>query len=147
MDKKKTRPVLLARIVQRISSSANRGDQAMNHSASMIFNILIKKEDEVFVAHCMELDIVATGQSIDEATNDLIDLVVAQLEYAFMNDNLDHLYRPAPLEVWRQFYTCERSLGEREIALSLSPKEASRENFMPPYIIAKMCEAQMESHV
>ena len=119
----------------------------MNHSASMIFNILIKKEDEVFVAHCMELDIVATGQSMEEAVNDLIDLIIAQLEYAFINDNLDHLYRPAPPEVWRQLYMCERSLGEMEIALSLSPKEASPGNFMPPYIVAKMCEAQVESHV
>lgn len=88
----------------------------MNRSASsMVFNILIKKEDEVFVAHCMELDIVATAQSIEEATNDLTDLIVAQIEYAFINDNLDHLYRPAPPEIWRQFYACSRPLGKRKL--------------------------------
>ena len=114
---------------------------------SMVFNILIKKEDEMFVAHCMELDIIATGQSIDKASGDLIDLIIAQLKYAFINDNLDHLYRPAPPEIWRQFYMCRHSLGEKEITLSLPSEEASPRNFTPPWIIAKMCEAQAERHV
>ena len=113
---------------------------------SMVFNILMKKENEVFIAHCMELDIVATGQSIDEAANDLIDLIVAQLQYAFINDNLDHLYHPAPPEIWRQFYMCEHSLGEQKIELSLPSKEASPQSFTPPWIITKMCEAQPDCH-
>jgi hypothetical protein len=58
----------------------------MNRSAGMVFNILIKKDDDLFVAHCTELDIVATGQSIDKATEDLIGLIVAQLRHAFGND-------------------------------------------------------------
>ncbi len=112
----------------------------MNRSASMVFNIFIKKDDDVFVAHCMELDIVATGQSIDEATEDLIGLIIAQLQYAFSNDNLDHLYRPAPPEVWREFYLCREALEEREIKLPLPTKGDSRQGFIPPWIIAKMCK-------
>ncbi len=114
---------------------------------SMVFNILIKKKDEVFIAHCMELDIVAAGQAVEEAANDLIDLIITQLEYAFSNNNLDNLYRPAPPEVWREFYMCGHSLGEQKIELSLASKEASPQSFTPPWIIAKMCEAQSESHV
>ena len=115
----------------------------MSRSASsMVFNILIKKEDEVFVAHCMELDIVATGQSTDEASNDLIDLIIAQLRYAFANDNLDHLYRPAPQEVWQEFYRCKHPMEEKEIRLKLSAKEESPEGFVPPWIITKMCQTQ-----
>ena len=119
----------------------------MKHSASMVFNILIIKEDEMFVAHCMELDIVATGQSIQDAANDLIDLISAQLRYAFSNNNLDHLYRPAPPEVWREFYTCDDSLGEKTIDLSILPKDSVSDNFVPPWIIARMCQAQIECHV
>lgn len=114
----------------------------MNRSASMVFNILMKKEDEVFVAHCMELDIVATGSSADETAQDMIDLIIAQLKYAFGNDNLDHLYRPAQPEVWREFYLCRESVEEKEITLPLSPKEDSPQGFIPPWIIAKMCRAQ-----
>lgn len=119
----------------------------MKHSAGMIFNILIKKESEMVIAHCMELDIVVTGQSIESAANDLVDLIAAQLRYAFSNDNLDHLYRPAPPEVWREFYTCKGSLGERTIDLSIPPGDSVSDNFVPPWVIAKMCQAQMECHV
>jgi hypothetical protein len=112
----------------------------------MVFNILMKKEDEMFIAHCMELDIVATGSSVDETTQDMIDLIIAQLKYAFLNDNLDHLYRPAPPEVWREFYLCKESPEEIEIQLPLPSKTDSPQGFIPPWIIAKMCKLA-ECHV
>ena len=67
---------------------------------SMIFNILIKKEEDVFIAHCLELDIVTTSKYEKEVINDILDLVKAQVNYAFSNDNLVHLFHPAPPEVW-----------------------------------------------
>ena len=117
----------------------------MNRSNGMIFNIFVKKENELFVAHCMELDIVATGQSIEEASQDLIDLIIAQLRYAFGNNNLDHLYRPAPAEVWREFYMCKELLEEKEIRLPA--EEGPQQSFMPPWIITKMCRPETEWHV
>lgn len=116
----------------------------MNRSASMVFNILIKKENEMFVAHCMELDIIATGSSVDEVSQDMIDLIIAQLKYAFSNDNLDHLYRPAPPEVWEEFYRCKEALEEKKIPLSL--QEDSPKTFVPPWIIAQLCKPGMECH-
>ncbi len=118
----------------------------MSRSASMVFNILVKKEDELFVAHCMELDILATGNSINEAADDLIDLIVAHLKYAFINDNLDHLYRPAPPEVWEEFYGCKEEPEERAIEVPVSATEESS-TFMPPWIVAKMCKSEAECHV
>lgn len=127
----------------RISRAYKKGT-AMKSSTGMTFNILTKKEGDLFIAHCLELDIVATGSSLEEANNDIIDLLLAQLKYAFANKNLDHLYRPAPPEVWREFYAC-RELLEREI--KVPPDEEPSEGFVPPWIIAKMCQAKMESHV
>ena len=109
----------------------------MARSASMVFNVLLKEEENVFVAHCMELDIVTTGSSADEVTQDMIDLIIVQLRYAFTHDNLDHLYRPAPPDVWQEFYKCKAALEEKKISVPL--QEDTSESFIPPWIIAQLC--------
>ena len=35
------------------------------------FNILIKKEKDLFVAHCLELDIVASSKLLDQVKTDI----------------------------------------------------------------------------
>lgn len=82
-------------------------------NTSMVFNCLIKKENKTFIAHCLELDIVAVGASPEKAKNDLKDLILSQVDYAFSNDNLNNLYHPAPLAVWKEFYTCETQSEDR----------------------------------
>lgn len=72
---------------------------------NMVFNCLIKKDNRVWIGHCLELDIVATGESVNLVKDELIDLILAQIDYAFSNDNLDNLYHPAPQEVWKEFYS------------------------------------------
>ncbi len=117
----------------------------MSRSAGMVFNILIKKEGKTFVVHCMELDIVATGSTGDAVTQDMIYLIIAQLRYAFTHDNLGHLYRPAPPEVWAEFYKCKEELEEKKI--SVLSEDDSAKGFMPPWIIAQLCRPQAECHV
>ena len=80
----------------------------MNEAAFSV-NILIKKEGDLFVAHCHELDIVVTGKTIAEAQNEIISLISAQIEYAFNNNNLEYLYHPAPPEVWNEFFSCKKT--------------------------------------
>jgi len=63
-------------------------------------NVLVEPQEDCFVAHCLELDIVATGDSADAAFRDVIDLILAQLEYAVANDNMEHFFNPAPPEAW-----------------------------------------------
>ena len=70
------------------------------------FNVLLKKEDDLYIAHCLELDIVAANTTVARAKKDLIDLIGTQLSYAFSNDNLDNLFHPAPPEVWQEFLAC-----------------------------------------
>ena len=73
---------------------------------SFTTTILIKKEDGAFVAHCLELDIVAVGETLDQSKKDIVELVAAQIDYAFANDNIENLFHPAPPEVWDQFFAC-----------------------------------------
>jgi hypothetical protein len=71
---------------------------------SMTFNIIAKKESGMWVAHCLELDIVATAGTMTDVKKEMDDLIVAQIDYAFTNNNLDNLYKPAPPEAWKEFY-------------------------------------------
>jgi len=105
---------------------------------SMIFNILVKEEDNLYVAHCLELDIVATGETPDEARREIVALVCAQVDYAFSNDNIDNLYHPAPREVWKEFFECN---DRNETRYKLEGAfNKTKKFFVPPWIIANTCQ-------
>lgn len=105
----------------------------------MIFNVLVKKEAGLFVAHCLELDIVATADDIKKVTSDIFDLIKAQLDYAFSNDNLQYLYRPAPPSAWKEFYDCKGQIEERIAMKKRSAKSSG--SFVPPWFTARTCKA------
>ena len=44
--------------------------------SAMIFNILLKKEGDLFVTHCLELDIVSTSPDIEAAKSEYPGLFV-----------------------------------------------------------------------
>ena len=106
---------------------------------SMVFSCLIKKEDNLFVAHCLELDIVATASTLKDAQSDLYDLILAQVDYAFSNDNLENLYHPAPSDVWKEFYNCKTQTEDQMNLESSFQKKRTVKKFVPPQITAKTC--------
>ncbi len=65
------------------------------------FNILIKKEEDLVVAHGLELDIVATAGTAQQVKDEILDLIFVQVHYALRNDNLDNLSLWANCEVSR----------------------------------------------
>jgi len=79
----------------------------MNTAPDLAFNILVKFEDSEWIAHCLELDIVASAMNPEAAVDDLRDLILAQVSTAIANNNLDFLYHPAPLEVWHEYARAE----------------------------------------
>ncbi len=90
----------------------------MSESAAT-FGILIKQTKEYgVVAHCLELDLVATADTLDAVKADILDVIIAQFQYASANDNLEYLYHSAPPEVWREFYECREQETERYQVLS-----------------------------
>jgi len=106
-------------------------------------NILIKKEDGLFVAHCLELDLVAAAKTAQESQREIVALVCAQLDYAFANDNLDNLFHPAPAEAWRDFYACkEQTELKYKIDSTFEQKPGSLlKSIIPPWLIAKTCDS------
>jgi hypothetical protein len=113
-----------------------------SHDISLSVNILIKEEDGLFVAHCLELDIVAAAKTLDDAQREIISLICAQIDYAFSNDNLDNLFHPAPKEVWKEFLACEEQLERKyKIEPSFSKGNKKKGSILPPWLIAKTCKA------
>lgn len=105
----------------------------------MSVNILIKREDGVFVAHCLELDIVTTGETFDQTNKDIVGLICAQVDYAFSNDNLENLFHPAPKEVWEEFYNCRERMEKKHVIDATFKNKSDHEIFVPPWIITKTC--------
>jgi len=115
--------------------------------SAVTFSILIKQTKEYgFVAHCLELDLVATADSLEAVKADILDVIIAQIQYAFANDNLEYLYHSAPPEVWREFYECREQETERYQVPS-SIEGESMEKFVPPWIIANTCRSTSDRHV
>lgn len=111
-----------------------------SNTISFITNILTKKEDGMFVAHCLELDIVAVADSLEAVQEEIVSLICAQLDYAFSNDNLDHLYHPAPPELWQEFYKCKEQVERRYEVISRFKKE-SIDRIVPPWLITNTCRS------
>ena len=114
--------------------------------SAVTFSILIKQTKEYgFVAHCLELDLVATADSLEAVKADILDVIIAQIQYAFANDNLEYLYHSAPPEVWREFYACREQETERyQVPSNIQDKKF--EKFVPPWIIANTCRYTDDRH-
>lgn len=88
----------------------------LRKSASQALNILCYEEDGLQVAHCLEMDLVATGATRPEAVGDLADVIRAHVLYAFEHDNIEHIFKPAPAEYWAKFAQSE-SVGVVDLDL------------------------------
>lgn len=114
---------------------------------AMTFNVLLKAEGGSFTAHCMELDIVTEAPTLEEAKEAIGELIAAAVDYAFSHDNVDHLYRPAPAEVWEEFYRCVQDSAEQIPITQSFADEGHPHRFVPPWIIAKTCRAANDCSV
>lgn len=65
-------------------------------------NILVdfNKEDSVWVAHCLELDLVEEGENPVEAVSHLLRVMTTQIEEC-VKDNTPYI-QPAPREYWEK---------------------------------------------
>jgi hypothetical protein len=76
---------------------------------------LVYREGDVWLAHCLEMDIVAEGKTCEAASSDLVDLCDLQIKVALEEGDLQSVFRPAPSEYWKMFFM---SAGTPQSALS-----------------------------
>ncbi|MEI6915881.1 MAG: hypothetical protein WCL39_12165 [Armatimonadota bacterium] len=64
-------------------------------------DVLVYKEGTTYIAHCLQTNIVAQGETRDTAFDEIMRLTECHLAFAIENDNMDHFFCPAPTEDWR----------------------------------------------
>jgi predicted RNase H-like HicB family nuclease len=81
-------------------------------------DVLLYRDDGEWVAHCLQLDLVEAGATPDEAEESLAGVIQHHIQWALEDDDMEHLFHPAPAEVWKKFFAAEPQ-GFREIPLSV----------------------------
>src|SRR5437879_2928025 len=65
---------------------------------------IIYREDDCWLAHCLEMDIVAEGKNLIDAWRNLDDLCTLQVKVALEVGDLESIFKPAPAEFWKMFW-------------------------------------------
>ena len=81
-------------------------------------DVLLAPEDGGWLAHCLQLDLAEWGATLAEAQQNLLDVIRAHVETAVADDDLAHLFSPAPEDVWKRFFR-GNLIGEQMLALDL----------------------------
>jgi predicted RNase H-like HicB family nuclease len=82
-------------------------------------DVLLYREDGEWVAHCLQLDLVEAGATPEEAEDNLAGVIQHHIQWALDDDDMEHLFHPAPPEVWKQFFGAKTN-GFREIPLIIA---------------------------
>ncbi|MEI7451547.1 MAG: hypothetical protein WCJ75_18220 [Desulfomonile sp.] len=114
----------------------------MPREEAFSFRVLIRREPDAWVAHCLELNLVTVAETDKEVESDIIDVIVAHIRYALENDNLEYMYHPAPLNVWKDFFNC----SDRETASYRKDAIFKDESSLIPIIEASKCFYRQACH-
>lgn len=78
--------------------------RASNISDSMLFRVVAYPSTDtpdLIVAHCLELNLVGTGDTLEDAVSELLGNIEAQI--AFCAEHNAELLCPAPKSVWDKY--------------------------------------------
>jgi len=119
--------------VKEISNEAvifNKGRVKIN------VHILIEKDIDFYNAHCLEFDITADGNSIDDALNNVVDCIKSHVQFCIEMGIFDKIYDPAPQEYWNKLM-CATPLKKFSF-----PKEKFRSDISYPIDEVETYEAK-----
>jgi uncharacterized protein (DUF302 family) len=88
--------------------------------------VLIYQEDEETIAHAIEMDIVADGETHEEAVSHLKQLIKNQITFAIQKGEEHLIWRRAPKEYFERWESAQeqsiRNLSSSEKRLNLKAK-------------------------
>jgi hypothetical protein len=73
------------------------------HHVQMNFRVLLYPEDAGWIAHALELDIPAEGNTADEALKELRGLVETQVSFAASRSQPELVRHPAPMQFFERW--------------------------------------------
>ncbi len=92
---------------------------------------LIEKEDEIYSAVCLELNVASQGKTIAEAKKNLQEAVELYLEDVFeAGDKKEFIPRPASENEWLKFFAAEAKLLANEFSNVALPKKIKFEEIV-----------------
>ena len=74
---------------------------------TLTVHLLLYLEETWYVAHCLEFDLVAQGETPLAAFRNVLDAIEVQAAYAQEMNDWSQLFVPAPAEYWRLLPTAE----------------------------------------
>jgi hypothetical protein len=81
---------------------------------------LFSHSDGKIIAHCLDLDLVTSGENIEKAEERLNAVVLAQIEMCFTSGNFGQLRFQAPTEYW-QAMSDAHELGRSHLEVEVPP--------------------------
>jgi len=72
-----------------------RSRQMVKKMPELSLSVLVYVEDKYKVAHCLEMDIKGRGANEDEAMEELLSLIEAQVSFAYQKGEPGLIYHPA----------------------------------------------------
>ena len=76
---------------------------------SIKLNVLVYEEDNEWIAHCLQMDIVTTNTTKESVQDDIVDLIRAHLVFAIENNNIGNIFKSAPPEDWEKYFNSRAS--------------------------------------
>lgn len=68
-------------------------------------HILIEKEDRLYSALCLELDVASQGRTVAAAKKNIVEAIELFLESVHASgDEKEFIPRPAPVEEWMKYF-------------------------------------------
>jgi len=95
--------------MRRVIKKIFKNGKKISSHGSLHLDVLLGKDGRHYIAHCLDLDIVAQGATVSQVKANLIDLINDQIEFAVDNDLEELIVHPAPAEYWRKFYEIKAS--------------------------------------
>jgi hypothetical protein len=97
--------------------AATRGKvRSVSPKLRISLRAIVYSEDAWWLAHCLEMDLVAEGDSPQDAMRTLANLIDIQIQTALDEGDLDGVFRPAPAETWRLFFMGQEATAPRKPA-------------------------------
>ena len=90
--------------------------------------VIIEKEGNLYIAHCLEFDLVTQAKTLKGAKEMIIDAIYEYLSYAVKNNLQEQVFRPAPSEYWAKI---PRASKEETISPRSKPIESPRIKIFP----------------
>src|ERR1043166_6867152 len=101
--------------------------------------LLTRTESGGYEAHCLQMDIVTEAPTLDQATNDICDLIRAQYCYGRDTHNLESVFVPAPAEDWQKLAHAKPIGDLRSIDVSRRSEHCEEEeDDTPSYAIQEL---------